>query len=145
MKLVIQRVVRGSVKVNDVVVGQIRTGLFVLVGIRDGDTEDNAALLAEKLSKLRVMSDDNKKMNLSVRDAGGSVLVISQFTLYADTTAGNRPSFIKAGDPYKAENIYNYFIEYLRDKGINVATGIFGAYMEINVKLDGPVTIIVEK
>jgi D-tyrosyl-tRNA(Tyr) deacylase len=100
--------------------------------------------LAEKLSKLRVMSDDKEKMNLSVLDTKSEILVVSQFTLYADTMGGNRPSFFKAEEPARAEKLYNYFIENLRQKGIKVETGSFGDYMQIEATLNGPVTIIYE-
>ena len=144
MRLVIQRVKNASVKASGTVVGEITKGLFVLVGIKKGDTEKSAEELAEKLSKLRVMADKEDKMNLSVRDVGGEILVVSQFTLYADTKGGNRPSFIQAGEPETAKKIYEHFISQLREKGIKVETGSFGDYMEISAELDGPVTILLE-
>lgn len=146
MKLVVQRVKKAKVlRVSDKeVVGQIDKGLFVLVGFKKGDTEEVINQFADKLSKLRVMSDDKDKMNLSVNDAGGKILVVSQFTLYADTKGGNRPSFINAEDPDKAKKLYELFIEKLRSRGIEVETGSFGDYMEIETVLDGPVTIIYE-
>jgi D-aminoacyl-tRNA deacylase len=142
MKLVIQRVSSAQVSVGNKVVGEIDKGLLVLLGVKQDDTLEETKLLAEKLIKLRIMADENGKMNLSVADAKAKVLVVSQFTLYADTSKGNRPSFIKAADPAKAEEIYKHFIEYLKHKGIHVETGSFGDYMEINTILDGPVTII---
>ena len=154
MKLVIQRVSSASVSVNGKVVSQIGKGVFVLIGIGKGDTEEDAKVLAEKLSKMRVMSDQTnkrshgsfprnaRKMNLAVKDVNGEILVVSQFTLYADTKGGNRPSFIDAADPKIAEPIYNCFVEQLQQKGILVKTGVFGEYMEIDLFLDGPVTII---
>ena len=145
MKLVVQRVLFGEVKVEGKIVGSVNSGLFVLVGIKGGDIIENAKYLADKLLKLRILSDENGKMNLSVIDKKNSILAVSQFTLYANTQGGNRPSFIDAGDPEEAEEIYNYFIQYIRNKGVTVKTGEFGAYMEISVKLDGPVTIILEK
>jgi len=145
MRLVIQRVSSTSVSVKNSVVGEIDKGLFILVGVTEGDTKENADLLAEKLSKLRIMADDEDKMNLSVVDVDASILVVSQFTLYADCSKGNRPSFIKAAEPKLAEEIYDYFIESLKGLGIKVETGKFGAYMDIGTKLDGPVTIILEK
>lgn len=142
MKLVIQRVKSASVKVNEEVVGQIDYGLFILVGIGIGDTKEKAKQLAVKISKLRVMADENEKMNLSVKDAQGSILAVSQFTLYADTSTGNRPSFVKSESPDKAKEIYVYFVECLREEGIKVETGEFGEYMIIDTILDGPVTIL---
>lgn len=124
------------------VVGQIRHGLFVLVGFKKGDREGDVMNLAEKLVKLRVMADKEEKMNLSVKDIGGKILVVSQFTLYADTSGGNRPSFINAEDPDKAKKLYELFVEKLRSLGQEVETGSFGDYMRIETTLDGPVTIL---
>ena len=143
MRLVVQRVKAASVKVKENIVGKIDVGLFVLVGVGEGDSKKDAQILAEKLAKLRIMADGQEKMNLSVRDVGGKVLAVSQFTLYADTTGGNRPSFIKAAEPDKAEKIYNRFIENLKEFGVDVETGRFGEYMDIEARLDGPVTIII--
>lgn len=142
MRLVVQRVSRASVRVEDEIVGQIRKGLFVLVGIKKEDTDKDADILAEKLSKLRVMADKEGKMNLSIKDVDAEVLVVSQFTLYADTAGGNRPSFINAALPDDAKKIYGYFVSRLKEKGIKVATGSFGDYMQIETSLDGPVTIV---
>ncbi len=144
MKLVIQRVNSARVTVDSKVVGEIGKGLFVLFGSGMNDTKKEAEVLAEKLIKLRIMSDDQGKMNLSVVDINASILVVSQFTLYADTTGGNRPSFVKAKEPKEAEALYEYFIKLLKDKGVNVQTGSFGEYMKINCELDGPVTIVLE-
>lgn len=144
MRLVVQRVNNAVVFTGNKTVGKIGRGLFVLVGVGEEDNEKKAEELAEKLSKLRVMADKNRKMNLSVNDAGGKILAVSQFTLYGNTKKGNRPSFIKAAEPKKAERIYNHFVEKLRERGIEVETGSFGDYMEIDVKLDGPVTILME-
>lgn len=146
MKLVIQRVQKAKVvRVSDQKkVGEVGLGLFVLVGFKKGDSEKEVDLLADKLSKLRVMSDENEKMNLSVNDAKGKILVVSQFTLYADTKGGNRPSFINAEDPEKAKKLYELFIAKLKEKSITVETGSFGDYMQIDATLDGPVTIILE-
>ena len=144
MRVVIQRVSKASVSVDKKIVGKIDKGLFVLVGVKQGDEEKNAEELAEKLSKLRVIGDDEGKMNLSVKDTNSSVLLVSQFTLHADTSKGNRPSFIKAAEQTKAEKLYKYFIKLLREKGVKVETGEFGAYMSINTQLDGPVTIIID-
>ena len=144
MKLVVQRVERAKVlRVEDgKVVGQIGKGLFVLVGFKKGDSEKDVDTLSLKLSKLRVMSDKEDKMNLSVGEVDGKILLVSQFTLHADTSGGNRPSFIDAEDPKKARALYEYFIEKLKSLGIPVETGSFGDHMEIDCLLDGPVTII---
>ena len=144
MRLVVQRVKKAKVtKVEGKrVVGEIAHGLFVLVRFKKGDSEKDAEGLAQKLSKLRVMSDKEDKMNLSVGDSKGSMLIVSQFTLHADTKGGNRPSFINAEVPEKAEKLYNFFVEKLKSMEIQVETGSFGDYMEIETVLDGPVTII---
>jgi D-tyrosyl-tRNA(Tyr) deacylase len=143
MKLVIQRVNSASVSVDRKIVGKIDKGLFVLVGVKEDDSKDDADVLAEKLKKLRIMADENDKMNLSLQE-DQKLLVVSQFTLHADTSKGNRPSFVKAADPKKAKEIYEYFISSLKRSGAEVETGEFGAYMLINTELDGPVTIILE-
>lgn len=145
MKLVIQRVNSASVSADERIVGKIEKGLFILVGFKKGDTEKSCDELAQKVFKLRVMSDQNDKMNLPVVSSNASVLIVSQFTLYANTEGGNRPSFIEAEIPERANSLYNYFIDKLRGVNINVQTGSFGKYMKINLKLDGPVTIILEK
>ena len=150
MKLVVQRVESAKVTLtmdNDglsagTVVGQIKKGLFVLVGFKKGDTEKDVEVLSEKLLKLRVMSDSQDKMNLSVKDANGSFLIVSQFTLNADTSGGNRPSFINAEEPEKAKKLYNLFVEKIKASGIKTETGSFGGYMKIDCILDGPVTIL---
>lgn len=144
MRLVIQRVNKAYVLFNEKIVGKIDLGLFVLVGIGIGDDEKKVEELSEKLSKLRIMADENGKMNLSVKEVSGKILAVSQFTLFADTRKGNRPSFIKAGDPKKAERLYNLFVEKLEEKRIEVKTGRFGKHMKINAELDGPVTILME-
>lgn len=144
MRLVIQRVTQASVKVGGKVVGQIGPGLFVLIGVKKGDSKNQAEVLAEKISKLRVMADKEGKMNLSVKDVGAEVLVVSQFTLYADTSGGNRPSFIGAALPDDARKVYEYFVIRLKELGVKAETGSFGDYMEIEARLDGPVTIILE-
>lgn len=146
MKLVVQRVNSARVVKKDGgdVVGEIKKGLFVLVGVKKGDSTKEADVLANKLFKLRVMSDSQDKMNLSVGEAGGKFLVVSQFTLYGDTKGGNRPSFIGAALPADAEEIYEYFVGKLKSLGAEVETGSFGDYMEITAELDGPVTILYE-
>ncbi len=146
MRLVVQRVKKAKVlKVSDQkVVGEIGLGLFVLVGFKKGDSETTVQQLAVKLFKLRVMADDQERMNKSVSEVGGKILVVSQFTLYADTKGGNRPSFINAEEPEKAKKLYEYFISKLRELGVEIETGSFGDYMEIDASLDGPVTVILE-
>lgn len=146
MKIVLQRVEKARVfRVSDKkTIGEIGKGFFILVGFKKGDSEATVELLADKISKLRAMSDAEEKMNLSVKDVGGSLLVVSQFTLNADTKGGNRPSFINAEEPAKAKELYELFIGKLQEKGIKVETGSFGDYMQIEATLDGPVTIIYE-
>jgi D-tyrosyl-tRNA(Tyr) deacylase len=144
MRLVVQRVEKAKViKVSDgSTAGEIGKGLFVLVGVKKGDSEKDAEMLAAKLSKLRVMADKEDKMNLTVADVGGSMLVVSQFTLHADTSGGNRPSFINAEEPKRAKELYELFVNKLKENGLTVETGSFGDYMKIETVLDGPVTII---
>lgn len=144
MKLIIQRVNQAKVSIYGKVVGEIEKGLFVLVGVKNGDTIAEAETLAQKLLKLRVMADTEDKMNLSVADANGSFLLVSQFTLYANTSGGNRPSFIDAAPPSEARKIYDYFVMKIRGSGIKTETGSFGEYMKIETELDGPVTIVLE-
>lgn len=146
MKLVIQRVKNASVKVDEKIVGEIEKGFLVLIGIKVGDTKQQADYLVKKVCNLRVFEDENGKMNLSLKDVGGELLIISQFTLYADTmSSGNRPSFIAAARPEKAEPLYEYFLEKCRQENIKVEKGIFGADMKVSLVNDGPVTIILEK
>lgn len=146
MRLVVQRVNKAAVLVVDSgkTVGEIGKGLLVLVGVKKGDTTKNAEILANKLAKLRVMADENDKMNLSVKDIKAEILAVSQFTLYANTNDGNRPSFIDAELPGKAKEIYEYFVNTLKNLGIKTEIGSFGDYMKIESELDGPVTIILE-
>ncbi len=140
----IQRVKRAGVEVDGVMVGEIRDGLLVLLGVREGDSEDDVVSLVAKLVKMRIMADSEGKMNKSVKDTGSPILLVSQFTLHADTRKGNRPSFMKAADPDLAKILYGKFIELLKENDIKVQTGEFGAYMNIGVDLDGPVTIILD-
>lgn len=144
MKLVIQRVLEASVSVESKTISSIKKGYFVLVGVKKGDTKEQAGLLADKVAKMRLMADSEGKMNLSISEANGELLVVSQFTLYADTSGGNRPSFITAAVPAEAEPVYLHFVERLKILGVPVQTGKFGHYMEIKTVCDGPVTIIVE-
>jgi len=143
LKILIQRAASGSVSVDGKTIGQIGRGLVVLVGVRTGDMEEDAAKLAQRTAALRIFPDAEGRMNRSLADIGGEALVISQFTLYADTRKGNRPSFIRAGDPAIAETLYNtYVTELARQPGIaKVATGQFGASMQVELVNDGPVTI----
>ncbi|KRM56089.1 D-aminoacyl-tRNA deacylase [Lacticaseibacillus sharpeae] len=144
MKIVAQRVTDASVSVDGKVIGAIDQGYMVLVGVGQKDTAIEAAKLAKKLAKLRVFSDENGKMNRSVLDVGGSILSISQFTLYADTTQGNRPGFTLAGAPDMAKQLYFAFNSELRSLGVPVETGEFGADMAVKLTNDGPVTIILD-
>ena len=143
MKAVIQRVINANVKVDGEVVGSCGKGYMILLGAADGDTEAEVDLLARKTAALRVFCDENDKMNLSITDVDGEVLAISQFTLCADVKKGNRPSFINALEPVKAEELYNLFCEKLVEYGVKkVEKGIFGADMKVELINDGPVTIL---
>ncbi len=142
MVAVVQRVAHAQVVVDEKVVGKCGHGLMVLLGVAGEDTEADARALAQKLVKLRIFRDENDKMNLSVRDIGGEMLIISQFTLLADTSHGNRPSFIGAGSPAHANELYEKFIDMIRAENIPVESGVFGAHMEVSLLNDGPVTII---
>lgn len=144
MKLVIQRVTSASVEVENKVVGQIGKGFLVLFGAADGDTEDDVRKLAKKMLGLRIFSDENDKINLSLSDVSGSLLIVSQFTLYADCRKGNRPSFINACKPDRANQLYEYFIQLCRESVPVVEKGIFGADMKVSLLNDGPFTIILE-
>lgn len=145
MKLLVQRVKNAEVVVQNNIVGKIEKGFLVLCGITHSDTEKEADYLAKKLCNLRVFEDENDKMNLSVKDIDGELLIVSQFTLYADCTAGNRPSFINAAKPEYANELYEYFVEECKSYGVKVQKGIFGAHMEVSLLNDGPVTIMLEK
>ena len=145
MKLVIQRVKHSSVTVDNKIVGKIEKGYMVLLGVGPEDTTKEADYLVQKLIKLRVFEDENGKMNLSLKDINGELLIISQFTLYADCSGGNRPSFSNAAKPDKANELYEYFVEQCRNQNIKVECGIFGADMKVELLNDGPVTIIMEK
>ncbi len=146
MKIVLQRVKEASVSVDGTLVSEIGPGLLLLVGVAKGDTEAEADWLAEKVAGLRVLSDDEGKMNLGVRETGGEILAVSQFTLLADTKKGKRPSFVNAAPPQEAEPLFDYFCERLRTAGVgSVQTGSFGAMMNVELTNDGPVTIILER
>ena len=144
MRAVIQRVSSASVTVDGNVVGQIGVGFLVLLGVRRGDTRDDAAYLARKIAKLRVFNDAAGKINLSLLEVDGALLAVSQFTLYADTRGGNRPSFIEAAAPDDGKRLFETFCELLRDESIEVQQGIFQTDMKVALVNDGPVTIIVD-
>lgn len=141
MKAVLQRVSEARVRVDGEVIGDIGPGLLILVCAMQGDAEANAEKLASKVTKCRIFQDEAGKMNLSVQDIGGSVLVVSQFTLAADTASGNRPGFSRAAAPAEGERLYEFFTDRLRDLGVAVETGRFGADMKVSLVNDGPVTI----
>ena len=141
MRALLQRVSRASVTVDEQIVGQIGWGLLVLLGVGQGDSETQVKTLADKIVHLRIFGDDEGKMNRSLLDIGGEVLVISQFTLHADVRRGRRPSFTDAAPPSIAEPLYERFKEAIASYGLTVASGIFGAYMTIEIRNEGPVTI----
>lgn len=144
MKIVIQRVSCASVRVEGVIVGQIQQGLMLLVGVEEGDDKSDAEWLAKKILDLRIFSDSEGKMNLSVKDISGDVLCISQFTLLAEYKKGNRPSFIKAVRPEMAVDLFEYFKELIKNSGLKVESGIFGADMKVELLNNGPVTIVMD-
>ena len=145
MKLLVQRVSRASVEVEGKIVGKINKGFLVLLGITHTDNEKIADYLVNKLINLRVFKDENNKMNLSVNDVNGELLIISQFTLYADCSGGNRPSFVNAAKPEYANELYEYFLKKCEEYDVHVEHGVFGAHMEVSLLNDGPVTIELEK
>lgn len=145
MKTVIQRVKKADVKVDGEKTGEIGQGLLILLGVGPNDTEKNVDELVQKICKLRIFKDEDDKMNLSVKDIDGEILVVSQFTLYADCQKGNRPSFVNAAAPEKAEKLYEYFKKQCKKEVKKVECGIFGADMQVSLLNDGPVTIILEK
>ena len=144
MKAVIQRVKSASVSVDDKIIGEIAVGFLILLGVEQNDTEDDLNYLVKKTVGLRIFKDDNKNMNLSIQDVGGKALVVSQFTLCADTSRGRRPSFIKAANPEEADSMYQQFCEQLTMNNLSVQTGKFGAMMNVSLVNDGPVTIILD-
>ena len=144
MKIVIQRVSCASVRVEGVIVGQIQQGLMLVVGVEEGDDKSDAEWLAKKILDLRIFSDSEGKMNLSVKDISGDVLCISQFTLLAEYKKGNRPSFIKAARPEMAVDLFEYFKELIKNSGLKVESGIFGADMKVELLNNGPVTIVMD-
>ncbi len=144
MRAVIQRVSKASVSIDGKIVGSINRGMVILLGIKMGDNEDNSKYLAEKCINLRIFADKQNRFNLSAKDLKGEFLVVSQFTLFADTRKGRRPSFVKAALPEISIPLYKKFISFLRQSGLKVACGIFGAMMSVEIHNDGPVTIIID-
>ncbi|MDR7416560.1 MAG: D-aminoacyl-tRNA deacylase [Armatimonadota bacterium] len=144
MRAVVQRVSRGAVRIGEELVAEIGPGLVVLVGVHVRDTEEEARYLARKVAQLRVFPDEGGKLNRSVREVGGSVLSVSQFTLYGDVRRGNRPGFVEAAPPEVARGLYEVFNETLRAFGVPVRTGVFGAVMRVEILNEGPVTILLD-
>ena len=144
MKAVIQRVKSASVRVDGQTVGECGEGLMILLGVARGDCEEDARLLATKICNLRIFTDENDKMNLSVKTVGGEALVISQFTLMANYKHGNRPDFLESAPPDEANRLYEYFVSLMSDELKHVGKGIFGAHMEVGLVNDGPVTIVMD-
>ncbi len=144
MRAVVQRVSRAQVTVADELTGAVNKGLLVLVGVTEGDTEKDAQYLADKVTGLRIFEDENGKMNLSVKDVGGEILSVSQFTLYGDCRKGKRPSFDKAARPEAANMLYEKFNELCRQQGVQVETGVFRSHMQVELVNDGPVTILLD-
>lgn len=144
MRVVIQRVNRASVKIAENTVGQISKGLLLLVGLKEGDEADTVKKAAAKIAKMRIFEDENGKTNLAIKDVGGQILSVSQFTLLADTKKGNRPSFIKAMRPPKSKELWEQFNKELEKLGLTVETGEFGADMQVDLENDGPFTIVLD-
>lgn len=142
MRALVQRVSEARVTIDGQVRGEIGNGLLVFLGVKYSDTEEHADQLASKVAKLRIFADSERKMNLSVLDIGGEVLIVSQFTLYGETKKGNRPSYSQAAPPELAERLYKHFVQICSDKGLRVATGIFRAQMKVTLVNDGPVTLM---
>jgi D-tyrosyl-tRNA(Tyr) deacylase len=145
MRIVLQRVKRAQVTVDGIITGSIEKGLMLLVGVHKDDTPANAEFCAAKCADLRIFPDEEGKMNRSVKEAGGAALAVSQFTLFGDCRKGRRPSFTDAAGPEKGAQLYEHFAQCLRNQGLRVETGIFGAMMEVELVNDGPVTLMVEK
>lgn len=145
MKLILQRVSKAQVTVEEKIIGKIDEGFMALIGITHTDTKETADFLVKKMCNLRVFQDENEKMNLSIKDIDGELLIVSQFTLYADCQKGNRPSFVNSAEPKIAKELYEYFVEKCRSEVKKVNTGEFGAHMNIDLTNNGPVTIILEK
>ena len=144
MRIVVQRVKKARVKIKNEIIGEIGKGLLVLLGVKNGDTEKDVKFLAQKILNLRIFSDDQDKMNLSLLDIKGEILIVSQFTLYGDCKKGRRPSFLEAAPPEIAKALYEKFINEIKKSGLKTETGKFGALMEVELINDGPVTLILE-
>lgn len=144
MRAVIQRVSKAEVIIDNKIFSEIGKGLVALIGIKEDDTNETIDLMAEKLINMRIFSDENGKMNLSVVDVGGEIMIVSNFTVYGDTKKGRRPSYIESAKPEIAEEIYNKFVNSVKIKNITVKTGVFRAMMSVNICNDGPVTLILE-
>ena len=144
MRAVVQRVTKASVKVDGEIIGKIDKGFVVLLGVGEDDDESDIKYIADKIINIRVFEDENEKMNLSLNDVGGEVLIISQFTLYGDCRKGRRPSFDKAGEPNRAKELYNKTCEYFLEQGIKTETGRFAADMKVELINDGPVTLLLD-
>jgi D-aminoacyl-tRNA deacylase len=144
MRIIVQRSKEASVTVDEKIIGKLDYGFVLLVGVTHEDREEDAAYLADKIVHLRIFEDENGKMNRSLLDVGGSILSVSQFTLYGDCRKGRRPNFMAAAKPEYALSIYQYFNEQLKQKGVHVETGEFGAMMNVSLNNDGPVTLILE-
>lgn len=144
MRAIIQKVSEASVVVDNEKVSEIGPGFMVLLGVKDTDDKDDLAYIKKKISNLRIFEDDDEKMNLSLKDVGGEILVVSQFTLYGDARKGNRPSFTKSAKADKANEYYEILIDELREEGFNVKTGVFQTHMQVSLTNDGPVTIILD-
>lgn len=144
MRAVVQRVSNASVEINDATAGNIGEGLLVLLGVSNRDTEKDVQFMADKVINLRIFADKDDKMNLSVKDTGGEILVVSQFTLYGDCRKGRRPSYNDAAVPEKAQELYNDFVNTIKESGLQVATGKFQAMMQVSLVNDGPVTILLD-
>lgn len=144
MRVIIQRTKAARVEVDHQVIGSIQHGMLVLLGVETSDEQDDADWLVQKIASLRIFSDEEGKMNCSIQETGGSILVVSQFTLFASTKKGNRPSFIRSAGPEHAISLYTYFVDKLRKAGLHVETGSFGANMQVHLQNDGPVSIIMD-
>lgn len=145
MKTVIQRVLSAELRVDDKIISKIGKGYVIFLGVKRGDKKENCDYFAKKIPSLRIFEDENEKINRSVIDVGGEILLVSQFTLYANASHGNRPDFLDAEEPVKAEELYLYLAEELKNKGLTVKLGVFGADMKISQVNDGPFTVILEK
>ncbi|MBQ8537154.1 MAG: D-tyrosyl-tRNA(Tyr) deacylase [Clostridia bacterium] len=144
MRCVVQRVSQASVVSEGQMTGQIEKGLMVLVGVKDGDTDKDVKYMADKVPNLRIFEDEQEKMNLSVKDVGGAILAVSQFTLYGDARGGRRPSFIAAARPEEANALYEKLVEAWRAQGLRVETGVFRTHMDVSLTNDGPVTLLLD-